>query len=358
MKASALSLAAGALSMLASTIAAQASDAWTFPLQVMDPPRAVASEEFKPKIVDYTALDSSEVTKKWNVCALFPHTTDDIMRAYIYGTVSEAKRLGVHLTSFEAGGYANVDKQIAQFDDCVTLGANAILLFAVSPVGLNDRVREARAKGIKIVDVNVGVETPVDARVIENNATLGALLGKKVVDEAKDGANLVMMPGPAGVSWSESAVIGLKSAIAGSNVKLDKVYYGDPSRLAQLPLVEDSLATFDKIDYLVGMSTAVEAALNALREQGRQGEVKLYSTFIQPSLVEPIRKGDVSGVVVESSVMLNTLAMELAVRALENKLIYRDAFPQLKFIDKTNLTDEVLKLNFAPADWKLEMNTY
>ncbi|WP_412459878.1 TMAO reductase system periplasmic protein TorT [Pseudomonas sp. SC11] len=352
-----VSLCVGALFSVLSSTALHAADVSSISVLAMDPPRERASEPFKGTPASYELLKPSDVSRKWNLCALFPHTTNDILRAYIYGTVDQAKKLGAQLTIYDAGGYANIDKQQAQFDNCVTLGAQAILMFSVSPSGMNQKIEQARAKGIKVVDLNTGVDTPTDARVVVTYKEVGQLVGKALAAKHPAGSGatpVVLMPGPAGVSWSEDTVIGFKDAIAGSDVRLEKVIYGQSSRLDQQPLVENVLVTYPNIKYIVGMGTTVEAALNALRERGKVGQIGLYATFITADLLRPIRNGDVQGVVVENSVSINRIAVDMAVRSLENKLQIRDAIPAVQMMDKSNV-DQLSEAAFAPRGWKPQL---
>lgn len=349
-----LAMTASAFAVLA-PFAAQA-ESWTFPVQSMDL-RDSAATPFAGTQTDYVGLEASEVTKKWNLCFLVPHTTNDIIRAYLYGTVEEAKRLGASLTVLDAGGYGNLDKQLSQFDDCVTLGANAILIMAVSPDAFNQKIAEARASGIKVIDLNIGINGPADGRVVVTYKAVGDIIGKKLAAEHAAGSGaqtVVVMPGPAGVAWSEDTGIGFNAAVEGSDVKIEKTVYGASGRLDQQPLVEDVLTTYPDLNYIVGMGTSIEAALATLREQGRVGEVKLYGSFMTPDLTEPLKNGEVLGVVVENSIIVNRLAVDMAVRLLEGKATVTDAVPDVTLVDGSNV-DSIPAANFAPADWEAVM---
>ncbi|ATE78189.1 TMAO reductase system periplasmic protein TorT [Pseudomonas frederiksbergensis] len=339
--------------------AAQAgvADQTSIAVMAMDPPRQTAAEPFQGQPAIYNLLKPNEVTQKWNLCALFPHTTNDILRAYLYGTVEQAKHLGAQLTIYDAGGYANIDKQMAQFDNCLTLGAQAILMFSVSPNGMNQKIEQARAKGIKVVDLNTGVATTTDARVVVTYKEVGKLIGDALASKHPAGSGVtpvVLLPGPAGVSWSEDSVLGFKDAIAGSDIKLEKVVYGQSGRLDQQPLVENILVTYPGIKYIVGMGSTIEAALTTLRERGKLGDIGLYATFITADLLKPVRNGDVAGVVVENSVSINQIAVDMAVRSLQGSLQLRDAIPAVQMMDKGNV-DTLSDAAFAPRSWKAQL---
>ena len=71
-----------------------------------------------PKVAEYTPLEKA--SKPWNICVLFPHMKDTFWVAVDYGVVEEAKRMGVNMTLYQAGGYENLPKQLSQFDDCLS----------------------------------------------------------------------------------------------------------------------------------------------------------------------------------------------------------------------------------------------
>lgn len=334
------------------------ADAWTFPVLNAGELRTSYKDPIGMNITEYKALESDEVSKKWHICMLLPHLNNNILRAYLYGSVKEAERLGVQLTTFDAEGYGNLDKQLAQFDNCVTLGADAIMTMAISPSAFTQKIKSARDAGIKVIDLNNGVDAVVDARVVVTYLEVGRIIGNELAAKHPVGSgkmSVVLMPGPAGVSWSEDTATGFKRAVEGTDIVVEKVVYGGPGRLDQTPLVEDVLVTYQDLDYIVGMGTSLDAALNSLREQGRVGAIGLYGSFLTPDLTGPIKNGQVAGVVVENSLIINRLATDIAVRLLEGKASIVDAIPLVTLVNSTNI-DSVPENNFVPENWQARMN--
>ena len=66
----------------------------------------------KPTKIQYSFLTS--VSKPWKVCAVYPHLKDSYWLSINYGMVEQAKKLGITLKVFEAGGYSNLYKQIGR----------------------------------------------------------------------------------------------------------------------------------------------------------------------------------------------------------------------------------------------------
>ncbi len=142
-------LAVMALVLILGAVAtAQEKQWWPFPVEDRDPPFDMEGKKIKNQ---YTPLPHA--AKKWNICVSFPHMKDAYWTAVDYGVVAESKRLGVKMQLVEAGGYTNLPKQINQLEDCVSQGADAVVIGAISETGLNKLIEEIRAKGIPVIDV-------------------------------------------------------------------------------------------------------------------------------------------------------------------------------------------------------------
>src|SRR5690606_14606390 len=137
------------------------------------------------QVVSYTPLEKA--SKKWHVCILFPHVTDIAWVSAAYGVIEEARRLGVKATLLEAGGYTGLVKQVAQDDDCVSLGADAIILSVVTEAGLAAKIKEGKERGItQVALINPVLDAPVDSKIFVDYGDLAAFEGKYLADYYKD----------------------------------------------------------------------------------------------------------------------------------------------------------------------------
>src|ERR1700692_414023 len=108
-------------------------------------------------LVAFSGSDAQSQDKKWNICVSFPHMKDAYWLAVDYGVSEEAKDLGVAMHLVEAGGYTNLNKQISQIEDCVSNGAQAVDIGAISYDGLNETVKRLHEKNIPVIDVINGM---------------------------------------------------------------------------------------------------------------------------------------------------------------------------------------------------------
>ena len=78
-------------------------------------------------------MPPAHASRPWRICASIPHLKDDYWLAVNFGLVNEAKRLGVALNLYEAGGYENLATQQSQIAECVSQNkADALIIGAIS----------------------------------------------------------------------------------------------------------------------------------------------------------------------------------------------------------------------------------
>jgi protein TorT len=292
---------------------AQAADWWPFKIA-----SAKDGDLNNIQQIEYTPLEKAE--KKWNLCVLFPHLQDSYWVSVNYGIVEEAKRMGVKVTVLQAGGYTELPKQIAQYDDCVAAGADAILVSAISEAGLAAKIKEGMAKNIvNIAVANPILETPITARVTPDFHEKGFQTGeyvKKFLGDKKGAA--VGFPGPQGSGWAETYMSGFRDSLKTGNIKLLAELFGEASVPAQLRLVEDALQTYPDMNVIWGGAPTAEAAIGAVKDAGRD-DITIIASYENQTMLKSVKDGSVLAFATEYPVIMGRMGVDLAVRALEKK---------------------------------------
>lgn len=302
------------------------------------------------KTVAYEGLEKA--SKKWHICVLFPHMKDSYWVGVDYGIVDQAKKLGVKATILQAGGYTEAAKQVSQYNDCVALGVDAIVIGAISEAGLAKSMQEGKAKGI----VQVGVINPLTSDVadakIYANYDVAAEAGAKFLVEKLKGyegkVNLLHFPGPQGSGWAELSTEGVKRGIEGSHIEMVDAKYGDTGKSIQLKLLEDALQTYDDLDVIFGTAVTAEVAKQAIQEAGVERDITIASYYSNEGIVDLVKKGEVAATVTESPVMEARIAIDLAVRILEKKEHFRHLNPSMSVVTKDNIGSVDMTRTFAP----------
>jgi len=331
--------------LLGISCGAQAKDWWPFSVHEVNGDKITTTA--------YAPLDKA--SKKWNICVLVPHMKDSFWVATAYGIIEEARRQGVRVSLYQAGGYENLPKQIAQFDDCVAAKADAIITGSISEVGMGKKFQEGQQKGIpQIGMVNpVSNGTPLTAKIFVDFETMAKATGDFLVDALKgQPATVVSFPGPQGSGWAESYAKGFRNSLTGTKLKVASEKYGDTGVAAQLKLVEDALQAHPEMNVIWGTAPTAEASIGALREAGRKKDVRIVSCYENQAMLDAMNRGDILGFGTQFPVIQGRIAVDMAIRALEKKPVMKFVQPVPVMISKQNAAQIDMKSVLAPANWQ------
>lgn len=351
MKSLTVSLAVASLSLFAAPAVAQ--DSWSVPVKVRTP-AFDAKGTWTQK--DYIPLPASEVTKKWDICVLFPHTKDPYYIAMTYGAVSEAKAKGLTMSVYAAGGYTELPNQIAQMEDCITRGADAMMMVGISATGLNRTIAAGAKKGIPLAITGGEVDSPdVAARALGNWYDSGRIAGEylnKLHPPGSKPVQVLWMAGPEGPNWSRDSADGFIKTVKGNNaIDVAKVIWGEPGKASQIALIEDALQAYPNVKYIAGIAPAIEGGIQVLKEKGRQ-DIKLISSYMTPETETALRKGEVLGVVTDYTAAQASVAIDQLVRILEGKKVDQDVDTGFAMVDASNVATVNRALSLAPQGWE------
>ncbi|WP_053251956.1 TMAO reductase system periplasmic protein TorT [Ensifer adhaerens] len=292
------------------------ADDWAVPVVVVDCETPGCDGSRTPSV--YTPLPANEIKGKWNVCAVIPHLKDPYWVGQDAGFVAEAKRTGVSLQIYEAGGYTEISKQINQLNNCVAAGADAVIVSAVSSEALSPIVERIKNDGTVVIDLVNSLATPaVTGRALFDHCTIGKFLGK-YLKEAGEPVKAVWLPGPSGQALLEKLMTCFSDE-AGEKIEVLTKLYGDTGKDAQLALVENAINAYPEMNYILGSAVTAEAAVSPLAQNGLSDKVKTASYYMTPGLYEQLRAGKATCASAGNEMILSRIAIDMAVRALEGK---------------------------------------
>lgn len=339
--------------LLLSAMPVHAADGWALPVKVRTPAFDKAGV-WQDTV--YEPLPAAAVTKKWNICVLFPHTKDPYYLAMTYGAVKEAEAKGLALTIYAAGGYTELPTQISQMEDCITQGADGMMMVAISATGLNRTIAAAAKKGIPLAITGGDVDSPdVAARALGQWVDAGRIPGEYLSKLHPNGSakvQVLWMAGPEGPNWSRDSADGFLEAVKGNDaIEVVKVIWGDSGKAVQIPLIEDALQAYPDVDYIAGIAPAIEGAVQVLKEKGRK-DIKLLASYMTPEVEAAVRKGEVLGVVTDFTAAQSRVAIGQVVRILEKKEARTDIDTGFMMIDASNVASYDRGLSLPPEGWE------
>jgi periplasmic protein TorT len=333
--------------------AALAEDVWyPIAIDVWSPP---FNTEHQHIVQQYTPPD--QASRPWRICASIPHLKDDYWLGVNFGLVTEAKRLGVALNLYEAGGYENLATQESQIADCVMKNhADALIIGAISADGLNSVIANYNDMGIPVIDLINGINSDkIAARVAADFYDMGRAAGKYLTmlqPDASKPAKVAWFPGPAGAAWVAAGEKGFRAALKGSALSIIEGGFGDTGIAAQTRLIEVMLDSHPDIDFIAGTAVSAEAAVQVLQKRNLESRIKVVAYYFGPGIYRAIKRGAILAAPSDSQTLLARISVDQAVRALEKQPLIRHVSVTIKTVDLKTLPKFDLNSSIAPAGFR------
>lgn len=310
----------------------------------------------------YEPLPVDEVADDLTICALFPNVADDYWAAVNYGSLTEAQRAGVTYVAYQAGGYENLQTQLDQIDGCITQQADAIVLGAISD-GACSGVEKAIAAGIPVVDFINGMTCPavegdpLFAHVYTGLEAMGDAAADMLLEQGEE-LTVGLFPGPDGAVFADVQSATIVDRTEGTDVTVAVQRRGNLAEDTQLSLVEDVLRTYPEVNAVVGITAGGAAGVTAVRNIGRQDDVKVFQYAITPSFYQSIIDGAAVASVSDGAPIAARMGVDQAVRlasAAESMAGMRIG-PVPVTVTAENAGDIPFERMFAPSGFELTYN--
>ena len=340
--------------MVAITVSpVQAEKAW-YPVEVdvWNPP---FNDQRQREQKLYTPLERAQ--KKWRIRAFIPHLKDDYWLGVNYGLINEARRLGISLSIYEAGGYEQLEVQRRQIEESLKEKPDGLIIGAISLDGLNDLVKKASEKGIPVLDLINGISSPhIAARAAVSFWDMGFQAGsylRRLQESKGQPLKLAWFPGPDGAGWVKAGDAGLRKAIAGGAIEILDSRYGDTGSVAQAKLIDAALSQYaNDLDIIAGTAVTAEAAVKILRRRGLADRVKILSYYYGPGVHRGIRRGDITAAPSDLTVLQARIAVDVMVRILEKRDYYKHVAPRVTVVDRDKIRSWDSSTTLAPRGFR------
>lgn len=176
---------------------------------------------------------------------------------------------------YEANG--DQAKQIADVQDLITLGVDAIVLPTVTTDGLNAALEEAMDEGIIVVNFDNNCSLDVSCKITVSDYNHGWVsgqwLGDQLIANGTEEGNVIILRGGVGTSTDANRYQGGYDGLIDKcpNVKIVAEEACDWDYATAKTTIETLLATYPQIDGIVSQGGAMtQAAIDAFNEAGRE----------------------------------------------------------------------------------------
>jgi len=333
-------------------LAAADSNSW-YPIEVdvWDPP---FNTERKRNTQTYTALETAE--KPWRICVSIPHLKDAYWSSVNFALVDEAKRLGIGMHLYEAGGYDNLETQRTQIEECMATDADALIVSAITNEGVNDLIARYTDEGKPVIDLINGLNSDrITARAAVNFWDAGNQTARylsELVGADAGPVKVAWFPGPEGAAWVAEGDSGFRDGIADTSIQIVYTGQGDTGRTTQTGLIRAALDAHDDIDYIVGTTVTAEAAVSELRKRRLADRIKILAYYYGPGVDKGLRRGQIVAAPTDQQAIQARLAMDLAVRALQGEPFLRHVAPKVLMVDDSNIREFDTSTTLPPRGFR------
>jgi ABC-type sugar transport system substrate-binding protein len=302
-------------------------------------------------IVGASAADAAD-----KIGVSMPNVKGPWFTPVLYGISDEAKKRGYDVVIQDAGGYANVDKQVSQFSNLAVQKVRAILVDPANPASFNGVVREARSGKIFVIGAGspiVASDVEPDAAASSSHCSIGHELAKGAKTLLPNGGTIAVLAGPAGAFWASDRLRCFKEDLAGGNIKIVAEQTSEQDPAIALSLANDFLQRFPTVDVLYGADdTYGVGAARAVQGVQKCGKVKVLFAVLGEAAEEMMRAGCADYVVAQQPVKIGRSAVDMMDALVKGKALEKkkDEVPlipvtpaNLNAIDKTGMQ--------APKGW-------
>jgi ribose transport system substrate-binding protein len=246
--------------------------------------------------IDQKALDAGcTVGLSWSSTG-FPYGAAAVNRS------KEAVKDFPKMKLLTADGRGSATTQTSQIDDFIARGIDVLIISPFDSKALAPAVKRAEKAGIKVIASDRAVDAPVTTYIGAENVETGLNAGKYVVDLTKGQGSVIELQGSLGASPTIARHKGFMDALQGSpGVKVVASQTANYDRAQGLKVTEDLLQRYGsgKVDVVFAHNDEMAlGAIQAIREAGRDNEIKVVGIDGQESALRLVKAGRYAGTVV------------------------------------------------------------
>ena len=261
-----------------------------------------------------------------SICVVHNNADHPSITALVAGMNDEAAVYGAQITYFDPA--LDPVKQVSMIEDCISRKPDVIAVNAVDPAAVVTALKKASEAGIPVVMQNADTTA-------EGHAYTKAFIGSQSYDQgyavgqmiakALDGkGNVVVITGKNGQTDTVNRTAGMQAAFKDANagIKVLAVQPADWSKDKALTVMQDLLTRFPDINAVFGQDDPMAlGALEAIKAQDRQGEIKVFGVNGNKEACEAIKAGDMYGTALQLSYLVGVYTVRAAYDLTQHRLV-------------------------------------
>lgn len=283
-----------------------------------------------------------QAKRHYKIILLAAHQGESWSESVAQAAEHYAAAHGASLTLLDAGGYTNVQQQIAQIQAATAEKPDGIMIWATDPTAIVPTLKKAAAAGIKIENVVVPATytaPTVTGNYVQQGESMGTALAKSMGGKGK----ILSVIGGQGGAYAAELHQGLKQALKSyPNIQWAKdaeIPAFDPAQTEQI--VQNWLTgNPDTTGVFVTTGTMGVAAAQGVRAAGlKAGSVKIVGSLVTDcGVVDEIKSGRFALLLGDPAVMYGELGVATMIDMLNGKKVPALQVPPTNIYTPQNIT--------------------
>jgi ribose transport system substrate-binding protein len=279
---------------------------------------------------------------------------DDFYKAMECGAKAAAQRLGVRL-DLQGPRAFDTSLQVQIVNSVAAKHPDAVLIAPTDDTALYPPLRQIHAAGTKIVTVDTTLNDDkgiVTAAVGSDYTQLGAEAAKELNTLLHGQGKVMVIASPPGVTTSDLSRRGLADALArypGLQLVSTQFSGGDAAKSASQ--VAATLSVHPDLAAVFTLNGGdAQGVVTALRQAGKQDQVKFISGDAQPFQVDELKKGEVAELLLHKPFEIGEQGVEQALAAIKGQPVRPESKTSVVVATAANVDDpDVAKYLYRPC---------
>jgi ribose transport system substrate-binding protein len=203
-------------------------------------------------------------------------------------------------------------------DDLLAKGVDGIAISPVDPANQTAMLNDAAKQALVFTHDSDAPDSKRECYVGTDNVAAGRQAGDLIKEALPQGGKIAIFVGKLDARNAQERLQGIKEAIAGSNISIIDVRTDDTDQVRAKANVSEMLVSHPDVTALVGLwSYNGPAILNAVRDAGKTGQVKIIAFDEDDETLTGVKSGAIVGTVVQQPYEFGYQSITLLEKALK-----------------------------------------
>jgi ribose transport system substrate-binding protein len=216
------------------------------------------------------------------------------------GTEKAAKEMPNVTVEFRIPGNGTAAEQKGIIDDLLAKGINGIAISPKDPDNQTQLINDTAKQALVITQDSDAPKSDRACYIGTDNVAAGRQAGEMIKEVLPQGGKIMLFVGSADARNARERLQGIKEILQGTKVEIIDVRTDEADRVRAKSNAADTLVKYPEVACLVGLwSYNGPAILNAVKDAGKTGQVKIVSFDEEDETLAGIKSGAIYATVVQ-----------------------------------------------------------